>query len=327
MQAIELSDASIEASNSNEGAFLSVLEAETRGAAVDMRKDMNRQVFGTGDGLLGTCGTTTAATLVVMGNSFDTQYIKVGDNVDILVKSSGATSTGAVNTAVSARDVTNHTITVAATVTTDSTFGVYITGNRNQEMDGLRNMTNTGRTLHSIDSTAGGNTFWDSNSISVGSSITATAVAGESSFEQLFDNVGQSGNGDIEVFLTTRGIRRRLADTYQSQKRFNDANIVKDGGYSAIMVNEVPVILDDDCPKTFAFGFNKSALKWFEQVGPGWLEQANGSVFHLKNAGTGTWSASWQAYMRWYIAFACTSPNRTGRLQYCTDDNPATNVG
>lgn len=325
--AIEMTDMSIVASNSNEGAFISVLEAETKGAAVDMRKDMNRQVFGTGDGLLGTCGTTSGSTTVVMGNPFDVQYIKVNDIVDILVKSSGATSTGAVATTVSARDVANHTITVGASVTTDTTFGVYVSGNRNNEMDGLRNMISTSRTLHSIDSTAAGNGFWDANNINIGTSITALATAGESSFEQLYDNVGQSGNGDIEVYLTTRGIKRRLADTYQSQKRFNDANIAKDGGFSAIMVNEVPVIHDDDCPKAYVFGFNKSALKWFEQAGPSWLEMQNGGIFHLKNAGTGSWSASWQAYMRWYVSFACTAPNRTGKLSFCNDDNPPTNVG
>src|ERR1019366_4666065 len=155
MQAIELSDVSIEATQSNDGAFISLLEAETKGATVDMRKDMNRQVFGTGDGLLATCGTTSSSTTVVLSDQFAAQYIKIGDTVDILVKSTGATSTGAVATLVTARSVSAspNTVTVAATVTTDSTFGVYITGNRNLESDGLRNITSSARTLHSIDST------------------------------------------------------------------------------------------------------------------------------------------------------------------------------
>lgn len=323
---IEISDVAIEASQSNDGAFISILEAETKGAAVDMRKDINRQVFGTGDGLLGSCGTTSSSTTLVMGDSFDLQYVHIGDTIDVIVKSSGATSTGKVGTLVSDRDVANHTLTIADSVTTDSTFGVYITGNRNEEMDGLRNICDSGRTLHSIDSTSAGNYYWDGNVVDVGSSITATAVAGESSFEQLFDQIGQSGNGDVEVCLTTRGIRRRLADSYQSQKRFNDAQAVTvHGGYSAIMVNEVPVVADDDCPKTFAFALNKSALKWFEQVKPGWLQSQGGDIFQLKNAGTGKSSANWQAWLRWYAALGCVAPNRTGQLKFCTDDNPVTN--
>jgi hypothetical protein len=108
-------------------------------------------------------------------------------------------------------------------------------------------------------------------------------VAGESLFEQVADDVGGVGNGEVEVFLTTRGIRRRLADTYQSQKRFNDARAVDiHGGFTAIMVNEVPVIADDDCPKGFAFGINKDSFKWFQQAGPGWLESKDGTVFQLQ---------------------------------------------
>ena len=43
---IELTDQVIEASKSNEGAFIGALESETKGVATDMRKDINRQVFG-----------------------------------------------------------------------------------------------------------------------------------------------------------------------------------------------------------------------------------------------------------------------------------------
>ena len=88
------------------------------------------------------------------------------------------------------------------------------------------------------------------------------------------------------------------------------------------MVNEIPVVADDDAPKQFAFGFNKSALKWFEQTKPGWLERENGGIFHLKTAGTGTYAAVWQAWFRWYAALGCVAPNRTGRIEFATDDAP-----
>src|SRR5207245_600269 len=128
----------------------------------------------------------------------------------------------------------------------------------------------------------------------------------ESKFEQLFDNVGAQGNGEVEVALTTRGIKRRLADTYQSQKRFNDKTATQvNGGYSAIMVNEVPVIADDDAPKGFAFGFNKSAFKWLELAPPHWLQQTNTGIFHLKHGITtaGEFQNTWIALFVWYAAF------------------------
>ncbi len=320
---IELTDASIKATQSNEGAFVSLLTAESKGVVQDLKKDINRQVFGTGDGVLANvAATATTQTTITLDSA---QYVLVGDPVDVLVNSSGATSTGVVNTSVTARTASAATVTLADTVTVDLTFSVYLTGSRNNEMDGLRNIIKASRTLHSINSATAGNEFWNGQVRNVGTTAAATAVAGESSFELLADDVGATGQGEVEVFLTTRGIRRRLADTYQSQKRFNDAQAVNvHGGYSAIMVNEVPVISDDDCPKTWAFGVNKESYRWFELSQPGWMELQNGGVFHLKDGSTaGTKVATYQGWFEWYAALGNVAPNRNGALKFCTDDSPS----
>jgi hypothetical protein len=322
---IELTDASVKATKGSEGAFVKLLQAESEGVAKDMRKDMQRQAYGEGTGLLGTCGVTTASKVVEMGTAFDVQYIQLEDTVDIIKKSNGETSTGAVATEVTDRNVAAKTITVAATVATDNTFGVYVSGNRNNEMDGLRNISAKGRTLHSIDSTATGNKYWDGNTLAAGESLTKLSVAGEDLFIQLFDKIAENGQGEVEACLTTRGIRRRLANQYQSQKRMNDAKTVDiHGGYTAIMVDEVPVMKDDDCPKTFVFAFRNKALRWFELDAPGFLRDpdGNGSIFQLKNAGTGQSSSIWQAWYKWYVVLGTIAANQTGRLEFCTDDNP-----
>jgi hypothetical protein len=317
---IEVTDPSITASERNEGAFINTLEAETQGVAKEMRKDINRQSFGTGTGALGALRANSSGTTVNVDTN-TVQYIGVGDFIDVLETATGAATLGVVNAEVTARVTTSgaETLTIGTALagTATTAYSVYFTGNRSNEMDGLRNITDDGRTLHSINSSTAGNEFWNGKERDA-----STAVAGESLFEQLSDDVGQSGNGEVEVFLTTRGIRRRLADTYQSQKRFNDAQAVNiHGGYSAIMVNEVPVVADDDAPKKFAFGFDKSAFKWFEQTKPGWMEMQGGNVFHLKDGSSaGTKQNVWQAWFRWYCALGCVAPNRTGRIINAEDD-------
>ncbi len=331
---IELTDQVIEASKTNEGAFISAIEVESKGVAIDMRKDINRQVFGQGGGQLAAKPTSTSGVdkasketkLKVLLES-DIQYLHVGDIVDVIKEATGELGEGVVaSEIVEVKAPASKEVILGTTLKGElgaETYQVYISGNRNQEMDGLRNITENERVLHSVNSATAGNAFWKGNIVKAGSAIATPAVAGESLFEQLADNVGAQGNGDVEVFLTTRGIRRRLADSYQSQKRFNDAKAVDvHGGYSAIMVNEIPVVADDDAPKGYAFGFNKSALKWFEQTKPGWLERENGGIFHLKTAGTGTYAAVWQAWFRWYAALGCVAANRTGRIEFCTDDAP-----
>ena len=332
---IELTDAVIEASKTSEGAFISALDLETKGVANDMRKDINRQIFGQGTGALCTEASSTGgvkktskAFKLEFLNELDVQYIQVGDTIDVLKEATGETANGIVGAEVTAKKVASTTeVTLSKELTAElaaETYNVYISGSRNNEMDGLRNITANERTLHSINSATAGNAFWKGNTRKAGSATNAPAVAGESLFEQLADDVGTQGNGDVEVFLTSRGVRRRLADSYQSQKRFNDAKAVDvHGGYSAIMVNEVPVVADDDCPKGYAFGINKSALKIFEQTKPGWLEPPGSStMFQMKTVGTGIYAAIYQGWWRWYMALGSVAPNRTGRIEFCTDDAP-----
>ena len=327
-QGIELTDAAIKATKSNSGAFVELLDAEVKGATKDMKKDVNRQIFGTGDGLLASVAATatTATTLTVDS----IQYLHIGDPVDVVRRTDGSTLTGGSNNSVVGLDATNKTVTLNTQVagTIGTTFGIYLSGSRGLEMEGLQSIVATSRTLHSINSATAGNEFWNSQVRDVGTSGTA-ATAGETSFELISDEVGQTGQGETEVFITTRGIRRRLADTFQSTKRFTNKEAVQiHGGYSAIMVasgaGEVPVVIDDDAPKGSVFAIDKSALRWFQQWGPGFLESPqDGTVFHLKDgSAAGTKEAVWQAWMGWYATLGCVAPNRLGRLRYCTDDNP-----
>jgi len=325
---IEIEDAAIEASTSNEGAFLSILKAETEGCAQDLKKDMQRQIFGEGTGLLATMKATAEETKTLELDSV--QYIAVGDPVDVLVKATGEKSEGVEAVTVLKRTGgATKTVELSEKVKKATTsYGVYIAGDRSNETNGLRNIIAKNRTLHEINSETAGNEYWNGAVREAGKSDTETSVCGESTFEQLADDVGFSGQGEIGVFLTTRGIRRRLADTYQSQKRFNDAQAVTvHGGYSAIMVNEIPVIADDDAPKRRVFGLNKDSMRWFEQAPPGWMDGPagfNGTMFTLADGATaGSKKAIWQAWFKWYVNLGCIAPNRNGVILYCTDDDAA----
>jgi hypothetical protein len=314
--AMEISDPTITATQNNAGAFANLLERESSMLAKEMRKDINRQVYGDGTGAL--AKVRAASTLKVV-NVDSVQYIGVGDVVDVLVASSGATTNGIVGATVikrttGAEPTIELDVNLAGSAGTE--YSVYITGSRMNEMDGLRNIIAKNRELHGINGATAGNEYWNAKVLNAEGN-----VAGESLFETLMDEVGAGGNGDVEAIVTTRGIKRRLADTYQSQKRFNDSRATEiKGGYTAIWVNEVPVISDDDAPKGFAFGINKDSFRWFEQAGPGWLEK-DGVIFHLKNSTTaGQKMNVWQAWFKWYASLGNTSPNRNGVIEKAQDD-------
>jgi hypothetical protein len=330
-EAVELTDMVIQQSQSDEGAFTRSMSTEMDGASNDLRKDISRMTYGTGDGVLANISApATSATQTVDSG----QYIAVGDTVDVLTKSTGAvkgtaltvisvTFTGTKDTATQA----NATIVLSGSVTTTALDSIYVSGDRVNESDGLRNICNTGRVLHSIDSTA--NPIWDSNVINA-----ANSTAGEDLYMQLAQRIRQRSGKDPDVVLTTLGAQRRLANTYSSQKRWNDAAAVKiDGGYSAIMVssgnNPMPVLSDVDAPIGCAFELNKGSFAWAELAKPDWLKapDGNGSVWYLKDgASLGTKSTVWQAFMTWYATLVNVAPLRNGQITNINDDLPVARI-
>jgi hypothetical protein len=312
---MELTDMSIKQATGNEGAFVNLLDNDSKLLAQDMRKQINRQVFGVGSTgvITALASSPSAATTVTV---VSTQSLRVGQPIDIVTISNGTVRAASVT--ITAINRTTKVLTLSAAVTaTTTTDGITAPGAYGNEMEGLRSIAGTNRTLHGINSATAGNEFWNSNTRDA-----ASATAGESLFEQLADDVGQGGNGEVDVFLTTRGIRRRLADTYQSTKRFSDARAVNiHGGYTAIMVNEIPVVSDDDVPKGYVFALNRDAFKWFQLQDPDWLTSDDGTIWHLKTGSTaGSRSAAWQAWFTWYAALGCLAPNRVGVITNAADD-------
>lgn len=318
----EVTDQTVrQATGDNAGSFVNVLEANTKGLAQDMRKNMNRQVFGNGSS--GIITTLTSSPVAVNNFTVDsTQYLRVGMPIDIVAVANGAVRAAAIT--ITAINRTTKTVTVSANVSaTLTTDGLTKPGAYGNEIEaGLRNVTSTDRTLHGINSATAGNEFWNGKRRDA-----AAATAGESLFEQLADDIGAEGQGEVDAFLTSRGIRRRLADTYQSTKRFVDAKAVEiHGGYTAIFVNEIPVISDDDVPKGWAFAIREASWKWFEVAEPDWLKSKDGTVWHLADGSVaGTKRAAWQAWFIWYAALASQAPNQVGAIFNAADD-AATNA-
>jgi hypothetical protein len=311
-----LTDQTIKQATGNEGAFVNILDNDSKKLGQDLKKNVNRQVMGTGTGVITTLTSSPAAGTTFTVSS--TQYLMVNMPIDIVTVANGTVRAAAVT--ITGINRTTKTITVGTNVTaTTGTDGVTKPGAWGLEIDaGLQAATATGRTLHGINSATAGNEFWNGNRVPAGG-----ATAGEGLFEQLIDAVGQAGQGEVDVILTSRGVKRRLADTYQSTKRFTNAQATTiHGGYTAIFVNETPVVVDDDVPKGWAFAIRRDAFKWFQLGDPDWLtDPKNGQVWHLANGSVaGTRRAAYEAWFQWYAALGATAPNQTGAIPDAADD-------
>ena len=331
-EGIELTDLVIKQTQSDEGAFMKALSSEMSLAMVDMRKDACRMAYGTGDGLL--CSLTTSPSGTTTFTVDNGQYLGVGDTVDLLVKSTGATTTNGTAAVIQSMSFTgtkdsttqaNASVVLGNTVTsTASTSGLYITGDRSAETDGLRNITSTGRTLHQINSST--YPIWDGNAISA-----ANTFPSEDLFMRLAQQIQNRTGKRTKQFVTTLGVQRRLANTYTSQKRYNDARATEiDGGYTEITVSAggqpAGVVGDTFAVNGYAFALPQDeTFAWAELTRPDWLlaPDGKGSILHLKDgASLGLKVATWQAWITWPAGLACVAPNRTGQLSAINDDVP-----
>ena len=105
---IQLSGPVIRAMKSDEGSFIRAVDSETKGAVADLRRDVNRQLWGTSDGVIvevGAGSTTTVINFASDATPAQKRQIEVGMLVDIGT-SSPFTSVGTQRevTAVTATD-------------------------------------------------------------------------------------------------------------------------------------------------------------------------------------------------------------------------------
>jgi len=361
-QGIELSDQVIKQSETNEGAFVRAMTAEVEGATTDLRKDINRQVYGTGNAVLATVRTAVSAGAATSVDVDSFQYISVGDAIDIVradgtVANAGIVVTGvaaaagaAQNSATQTNGVISFNSVTAPTggwpttatirlANPASVAGTNTTTNAypGSESDGFRNITQTSGALHQINPDAATSVnpavpLWKGTEVDANYSTAANSL--EDLYIRLAQNIRKVSSKSPDVFLTTLGAQRRLANQFVSQKRWQDAKSLEmQEGYSAIMIasgaKPVPVIADVDAPAGFVFGLQKSSFAWSELQKPDWLSapDGKGSILTLKTgASAGTRNAVWQAWLGWYAALTCVARNQNGRIINVADDIPVARV-
>lgn len=307
----------LKASDSNEGAFRKALQAEMEGLTDDLKRHVNIQAFGTGDGVLASITTgTTSATQPVS----TTIYFQGGEYVDIY-DSTLTTYRGTASLSVSSINRSGLTITLSSSIATttgdviirassDSTNSAP-NNDKSQAINGLGNIVDSTGALHGLNPATAGQGFWSSTEIAASS-----AVVGDSLLRQLKDSIGfESGSDTDTVLITTRGVRNRYANTLTALKRFNDAqSVTLHGGFNALMFDETPMVYDDHCPLGTVFALNTNAMFWSQMSDWEWMEE-DGNV--LK------WESRLDRYVGVlfkYCNLGTWARNRHGKITGAADD-------
>ena len=300
---IQLSGPTIRQAVSDRGAFIDALDAEMEGIKRDAMKDVNRQLWGTSNGVIAQCGTTSSSTTVVLAASTGSTALRQlffdgGMVVDI--GTVAAPTTVASGRTVTLVDETNKTIAISgAAVTTTSSHFVFRSGaggasnNSGQpgdgqvELTGIQTMVDDTAVLHTIDpaSQPKWKAYVNANGGS-NRSITETLITG--SIMKTLTNSGKKPS----LLVSAEGVNLAISNLLLSLKRNMEQTQLK-GGYAGIQFyspsvsgkgDESPTALyaDFDCPNNRLYGINPEVLV-YHQVGDGFqFMDLDGAVMNRK---------------------------------------------
>lgn len=282
---VRITGQTMELAESNAQAFANAMDEEMDGLKNDVQKDTSRQFYGTGQGVLaytnaaGAASATFMATLSAASATVWTQYLEVGQIVDIVtpgsgtVKASGLT-VNAVNTATGAVTLSS-TATWAAGDTLVRTGNGPVSSTINREITGLGSVVTNSGALFNVDPAV--EPQW---AATIDSNAGTNRALSETLMIANVDNARAKG-GKTSVIFTSLGVRRSYFNLLQQQRRFTQVQEFA-GGFKGLAfsagTDDIPVVVDVDAPPNRMWGLDESSLTVYREK-PWYFMNADGSVW------------------------------------------------
>lgn len=267
---IRITGQAMKLADSNYQAFASVLDQEVEGLRDDLAKDLNRQVYGDGSGVMCTLSAGTGNTLTAN----DVMYLQEGMQVDIVDGTTLANSTPTVkasNRQITAINTTNNTFTVdGASVTATATDVVVRFGNVNREWTGLKAIVKSTGTLYNINPAVEG--VWKASEDTNGGTPRALS---EGLLITMADQIRAKGSYPT-LILTNLGVRRAYFNLLSQQRSYTNTKTFE-GGFTGLAFTtdkgEIPMVTDTDCPKGTAYMINEKELTLYREADWSWMDE------------------------------------------------------
>jgi hypothetical protein len=309
---IQVSGPVMRAMKSDNGSWLRALESETKGIVADLKRDTERQLLSTSDGVIAATGVTTADTDVVH-SATKTQrlHLKVGMLIDIgTVASPTAVASARTITAIVSDTVFTISGAAVTTATTDRIFraGSGGSGANQREITGLQTIVDSTGSLFGVDPA----TYpeWVSYEKDASSAAISDAL-----IEELIDEVDiVSPLGVPDWAITDHRQARVYAATLADQRRFtSDGELF--GGFKGLEVGTASgtLVLSTlrDAPVQTLFAVNRSALTEYKASDWEFMEE-DGNV--LQRIVTGNGKDGYGATLFKYSEQATSYRNAHGKI-------------
>lgn len=313
---IQIEKSTIAAMATDRGSFIRAVEGETDGAEKDLRRDVNRQMWGTSNGVIAACGVTSATTtLTLAGTTTRIQMRQLwndgGMRVDIGTVANPTLRCS--DNQVTDADFDARTLTLATAVTTDTDDRVFRhgaggatdnSGNVNDgqaELTGLQTIVDDATTLHTV--SASTNRKWRATAKS---NSGTNRHPSETLINTTIQDVQIEASAFIEILVANQGVVNNIAADMRAMRRNNDTVELK-GGFKGIKWNvlteagatgERALVLEQDCPPNRLFGLTPEDLVLYEMSD--WAWDDTGGILKQVDGKDAVY-----AYYRAYKELAC----------------------
>lgn len=264
---IQLSGQAFELAESNAQAFSSLLDQEMEGMKEGLRKETNRQCYGTTTGILAVATASGSTTTFITTNA---QYLEIGMFVDLYNSTDTNASPVLANANAEILDITAaagvSTVTFVAVVTS-TTAGFFLTrtGSRGKEPVGFEHMV-AGLTNTNVLGTGGGALYGITHPTWTGNMDSTAGAISEGRMINLIDAIRTRG-GRTTVGFCSLGVRRAYANLLEQQRRYVNTTEFT-GGFKGLAFTtdygEIPIVADFDCQPGRLYFLNEKEIKIYQ---------------------------------------------------------------
>ena len=298
---IELSLPLINQASGGSASFVDSMENEMSGIRNDGGRDICRQAWGTSNGVVAQCGTTSSSTTVQLASTTTAaqmRHLFVGRRIDIGTVASPTTIADSVS--ITAVSTSSKTITISGSaVTTSSSHYVFIedaggasdnTGNVDDgqsELTGLQTIVDDSGTLHTVNPST--YPIWVAQEY--GNSGTNRALAETMVTQAIMQNTVESGE-TVDVLISNIGVGIVAQQILAAYNRNVDTVEFKGGfkglkwstpGVGGSGSRDVGWFVDFDCPANSIYGINTGRLRLYQDAPWTWMDNDGAVLSRVQN--------------------------------------------
>lgn len=308
---IQVTRVSMKASDRKQ--YAKSLDTEIKYALIGGKKEMNRVFYGNGTGVLAYMTTTddswAGGCTVDDGSGNDFHYCRSDMLVDVLNVNDSYKLIGE-DIRLTARTV--NTITAATSPTGSDDGDLIVRANSNDatagaapsnwwEIMGLDGIVSASDPV--VGSLQGqtrvANEWWQATVTGIDDDISDVHVQG------LKDDV-ESHDGTVNLWLMSRGVRTQMFANLVLDRRFNNTTKLN-GGFSAVLYDDVPMVVDNDCQKQTLYAIDTSVLSIYVLDPWNWMDE-DGNV--LDRTGT---TMAFNATLCYYAELGVDNPTKLAK--------------